>query len=37
VKLNGKNASFLQLRKGMMATTIRDGDKPAEQIFATGK
>jgi hypothetical protein len=36
VKLNGKNASFLQLRKGMMATTIHDGDKPAEQIFATG-
>lgn len=37
VRLNGQNGSFLQLRKGMMATTIRDGDKPAEQIFATGK
>ena len=37
VKVNGQNASFLQLRKGMMATTIHDGDKPAEQIFATGK
>jgi len=36
VKLNGKNATFVQLRKGMMATTIRDGDKPAEQIFGTG-
>ena len=37
VKLNGKNASFLQLRQGMMATTIHDGDKPADQVFATGK
>jgi hypothetical protein len=37
VKLNSQNASFLQLRKGMMATTIRDFNKPAEQIFANGK
>jgi hypothetical protein len=37
VKLNGKPASFAQLRKGMMATTMRDGDKPADQIFATTK
>jgi hypothetical protein len=37
VKLNGQNASFLDLRKGMMATTIHDGDKPADQVFATGK
>ncbi len=37
VKLNGKNATYFQLQKGMMATTMRDGDKPAEQIFATGK
>jgi biopolymer transport protein ExbD len=34
VKLNGKNASFAQLRKGMMATTMRDGDKPADQVWA---
>jgi hypothetical protein len=37
VKLNGKNGGFLQLRQGMMATTIHDGDKPADQVFATGK
>jgi hypothetical protein len=37
VKVNGKSASFVQLRKGMMATTMRDGDKPADQVFATGK
>jgi hypothetical protein len=37
VKLNGQNASFVQLRKGMMATTIHDGDKPADQIYATGR
>jgi hypothetical protein len=37
VKLNGQNASFLQLHKGMTATTIHDGDKPADQVYATGK
>ena len=37
VKLNSQNACFPQLRKGMMATTIRDFNKPAEQIFANGK
>lgn len=37
VKLNSQNASFLDLRKGMMATTIHDGDKPADQVFATRK
>jgi hypothetical protein len=37
VKLNGHNASFLDVRKGMMATTIHDGDKPADQVFATSK
>lgn len=35
IKLNGQNASYLDLRKGMMATTIHDGDKPADQVFAT--
>jgi hypothetical protein len=35
VKLNGQNASFLDLRKGMMALTMHDGDKPADQVFAT--
>jgi hypothetical protein len=37
VKLNGKTASFAQLRKGMTATVMRDGDKPADQIWATRK
>ena len=37
IKLNGKNASFLQLQKGKMALTIHDGDKPADQVFATGR
>ena len=35
VKLNGKNATFVQLRKGMMALTIHDGDKPADQVYVT--
>jgi hypothetical protein len=37
VKLNRQNANFVQLRKGMMATTIHDGDKAADQVYATGK
>ena len=37
VKVNGKDASYTQLRRGMMATTMHDGDKPADQIWATGK
>lgn len=35
IKLNGKNASFAQLRKGMMATTMHDGNNPADQVWAT--
>jgi len=37
VKLNGKTASFAQLRKGMTAIVMRDGDKAADQVWATGK
>lgn len=37
VKVNGKLASYAQLRRGMIATTMHDGDKPADQIWATGK
>ena len=37
VKVNGQNASFVQLQRGMMATTVHDGDKPADQVYATGK
>lgn len=36
VKINGKDASYTQLRRGMMATTMHDRDKPADQIWATG-
>jgi hypothetical protein len=38
VKLDGQDASFAQLRRGMMVTTMHDGDtQPADQIFATRK
>jgi hypothetical protein len=37
VKINGKPAPYAGLRRGMMATTMHDGDKPADQIWATGK
>ena len=37
IKVNGQNGTFLELRKGMMATTMRDGDAPADQVFVTGK
>jgi hypothetical protein len=38
VKLDGQDASFAQLRRGMMVTTMHDGDtQPADQIFASGK
>jgi hypothetical protein len=37
IKVNGKNASFGQLRRGMTATTIRDGDNPADQVYASGR
>jgi hypothetical protein len=37
VKVNGQNAIFVQLRRGMMAVTMHDGDKPADQVYATGK
>jgi hypothetical protein len=37
VKINGQNGTFFQLRRGMMAVTMHDGDKPADQVYATGK
>ena len=37
VKVNGQNANFSQLRRGMSATTMRDGDKAADQVWASGK
>ena len=35
IKLNGNPSSFAALRRGLHATTIRDGDAPAEQVLAT--
>jgi hypothetical protein len=37
VRINGQNGTFFQLRRGMMAVTIHDGDKPADQVYATGR
>lgn len=37
VKLNGQTASLTQLKRGMIATAMRDGEKPADQIWATTK
>jgi len=37
VKINGQNGTFFQLRRGMMAVTMRDGDKPADQVYAIGR
>ena len=37
VRVNGQNGTFFQLRRGMMAVTMRDGDKPADQVYATGR
>lgn len=37
VRINGQNGSFFQLRRGMMAVTMHDGDKAADQVYATGK
>jgi hypothetical protein len=37
VRINGQNGTFFQLRRGMMAVTMHDGDKPADQVYATGK
>jgi hypothetical protein len=35
IKVNGSSTSFASLRRGLHATTIRDGDGPAEQVLAT--
>jgi hypothetical protein len=36
VQLNGRPAAFAQLRRRMVATTIRDNDAPAAEVQATG-
>ena len=35
IKVNGSSSTFAALRRGMKATTIRDGDAPADQVFAS--
>lgn len=37
ITLNGRVASFTQLRRGMVATVIREGDAPATEVRATGR
>ncbi len=37
VLINGRFASFQQLRRGLVATVIRDGDRPASEVRATGR
>ena len=36
VMINGRYASYPQLRRGMVATVIREGDLPASEVRATG-
>jgi hypothetical protein len=35
ITINGRAASFAALRRGMVATVIRDGDAPATEVRAT--
>ena len=37
VTLRGRPSSFAALRRGMVATVVRDGDAPASEIRATGR
>jgi hypothetical protein len=37
VRLNGQIASLSQLKRGMTASAMRDGDKAADQVWATTK
>jgi hypothetical protein len=37
VTINGRFASFPQLRRGMVATVIREGDQPVSEVRATGR
>ena len=36
IMLNGRPATFAQLRRGMVATVIREGDAPATEVRAVG-
>lgn len=37
IRLNRQNASLSQLKRGMTVTTMRDGDKAADQVWASTK
>ena len=37
VRLNGRPARLSQLRRGMSAETVRDGEAPARSVHATGR
>jgi hypothetical protein len=37
ILVNGRYAAFPQLRRGMVATVIREGDQPASEVRATGR
>ena len=37
ISLNGRSTSFSALRRGMVATVIRDGDSPAGEVRAAGR
>jgi hypothetical protein len=37
ITLGGRPATYAELRKGMVATAIRDGDAPANEVRAARK
>ena len=37
IRINGRPASFSALRRKMLVETIRDGDAPADRVFAYGR
>jgi hypothetical protein len=37
IEVNGRPATFAALRRGMRATVVRDGERAAEIVIATGR
>ena len=37
ISVRGRPASFSELRRGMVATVVRDGDAPAAEVRASGR
>jgi hypothetical protein len=37
IEVNGRPAPFAALRRGMRATVVRDGERAAEIVLATGR